>query len=274
MHTMFKYIFLYSFLLQGLSLAAQSGFTTLGGANFLAYGRAGVNISGIEAIYLNQAGLADLKGTGLDVSFEKRYNFSELTNISLAGARAFKFGTVGVMASNFGFSEYSEQKFGIAYARRLSGNVTLGGQFDLLRYNVTNTGSKNLFSFEAGMQVQLNRDFSVAAHVFSPGKIEVTEQTDLGTRFRLGLMFKPSDKVFVIGELDKLIYRKPDFKVGFSYQVVREAQVRFGMSPVTQTWSLGAMFGFGQKYHIASAFAANGNLGNTPALSMQYQSKK
>lgn len=255
-------------------LRGQSGFTSLGGANFLAYGRAGVNISGIEAIYLNQAGLADINGLAADASFERRYGLSDLTNVSLAAAKRFKVGTVGLMASSFGFTDYNEQKFGLAYARRLTGNVTLGGQFDLLRYNVTGIGSKNLFSFEAGMQVQLNRDFSVAAHVFSPGKIRVTEQTDLGTRFRIGLMFKPSDKVFVIGELDKLIYRKPDFKVGFSYQVVREVQVRFGMSPVTQTWSLGAMFSFRQKYHIASAFAANGNLGNTPALSLQYQNKK
>lgn len=257
-----------------LSLWGQSGFTSSGGANFLGYSRAGVNISGIESAYLNQAGLADIRDFAADGSFERRYGFSDLTHISLAAAKRFKFGTIGLMASSFGFTEYNEQKFGLAYARRLSKNVSLGGQFDVLRYNVVNIGSKNLFSFEAGMQVQLNRDFSLAAHVFSPGNIEVTENTDLGTRFRLGLMFKPSEKVFVIGELDKLIYRQADFKVGFSYQVVKEAQVRFGMSPVTQSWSLGAMFNLGQKYYLGSAFAANSNLGNTPALTLQYYSKK
>ncbi|MFZ1748653.1 MAG: hypothetical protein WAU01_00605, partial [Saprospiraceae bacterium] len=54
---------------------AQSGFTTLGGANFLGYGRAGVNVHGIQSAYLNQAGLSEISNTALDVSLERRFNF-------------------------------------------------------------------------------------------------------------------------------------------------------------------------------------------------------
>jgi hypothetical protein len=252
-------------------LQAQSGFTTIGGANFLGYGRAGVNVAGIESIYLNQAGLTDIKNMAIDISAEKRYNLSDLTNISIAGAKTFKFGTVGLLLSNFGFTEYNEQKFGLAYARKLSNYLSLGGQFDLLRYNILNVGSKNIFSFEVGMQLRLNKDFSFATHVFSPGNIEVTDGTEIGTRFRLGIKYAPSAKVMVLAEIDKVIDRKPEYKLALGYQAIDILQIRVGVNPTVSTYSFGAMIKFKDVYRIASAVALNNQLGNTPAISLQYQ---
>lgn len=269
---MYRWLILILFWLTiTLTTFAQSGFNTIGGANFLGYGRAGVNISGIEAIYLNQAGLTDVKNFAMDISAEKRFNLSELTNISIAGAKTFKFGTVGLLLSNFGFTEYSEQKFGLAYARRLNRSISLGGQFDLLRYNIINIGSKNLFSFELGMQLQLNKDFSLATHIFSPGNIEVNDGTEIGTRFRLGVKYAPSAKVMVLAEADKVIDRKTEYKLAMGYQVVDMLQIRVGVNPTVYTYSFGAMIKWQEKYRIASAVSLNNQLGNTPAFTLQYQ---
>lgn len=253
-----------------IALQGQSGFTSLGGANFLGYGRAGVNIAGIEAIYMNQAGLTDVKSFAVDISAEKRYNLSDLTNISIAGAKTFKFGTVGLVLSNFGFTEYNEQKFGLAYARKLSTSLSIGGQFDLLRYNIANVGSKNLYSFEAGMQLKLNRDFSLASHIFSPGKIEVADGTEIGTRLRLGIKYAPSTKVFVLAEIDKVIDRKPEYKLAMGYQALDILQIRVGVNPTVSTYSFGAMLQFKKHYRVASAVSLNNQLGNSPAISLQY----
>jgi hypothetical protein len=258
-------------LFLSLALYSQSGFTTLGGANFLGLSRAGVNLGGIKSIYLNQAGLTDITDIGADMSFERRFNLEEFTNISFAGAKSFKWGTFGLLVSNFGFSEYSEQKFGLAYARKLHENLSLGGQFDILRYNIEKVGSKNLFTFEIGMQLKLNNEFSIGTHVFSPGTADVTDATELGTRFRLGLMYKPSNKVFLLAEVDKLIYRNPDFKIGLGYNVIQEAQINLGINPTLGFYSFGLHFNLKNKFCISSAIALNNNLGNSPSLSLQYQ---
>ncbi|MFZ1526948.1 MAG: hypothetical protein WAT22_19140 [Saprospiraceae bacterium] len=265
-----KYLTLF-LLFVSISGWTQSGFTSLGGANFLGLSRAGVNLGGIKSIYLNQAGLTDIKDLGADISFERRFNLEELTNISIAGAKSFKFGTFGLLLSHFGFTEYSEQKFGISYAKKLHPNLSIGSQFELLRYNVEKVGSKNLFTVELGMQLKLNKEFSIATHVFSPGKSKITDATDLGTRVRLGVMYKPSNKVFMLIEMDKLIYRKPDFKIGVGYNMIQEAQINLGINPTLGFYSFGLHFNLKNIYRISSAVALNDNLGNSPALSLQYQ---
>lgn len=249
----------------------QSGFTSLGGANFAGFGRAGVNIDGIESIYANQAGLTGVKNIGFDISFERRFNLEELTHLSIAGAKKLGIGTVGFVVSSFGFSDYSEQKFGLSYARALGKSVSIGGQFDMLKYNISQFGTKNIFTFEMGAQIKINREFSIATHVFSPGNITISEGNDLGTRFKLGLKFAPSTKVFVLAELDKLVYRALEYKLGIGYQVVKDLQLRFGVNPSTETFSFGARFVFQNSFKISSAYSLNNNLGNTPSLSLQYQ---
>ncbi|MBK9735685.1 MAG: hypothetical protein IPO92_12250 [Saprospiraceae bacterium] len=259
------------FLLPVSFIVSQSGFTTLGGANFLGYGRAGITLEGIESIYLNQAGLTGVKNMAFDLSAERRFNLQDLSTICFSGAKSFKFGTIGVMASNFGITEYNEQKFGLAYARKLSKLISIGGQFDMLRLNVSQFGSKNIFTFEIGMLLMINKEFTVATHVFSPGNITISEGNDLGTRFRMGLKYTPSPKVFLLAEMDKLIYRKIEYKIGVSYQAVKDLQVRLGVNPSTKTFCFGAMLSIRNSYKIATAYALNGNLGNTPAFSLQYQ---
>lgn len=262
---------IFFFVFQCIVIWGQSGFTTIGGANFVGYGRAGTNIEGIESIYLNQAGLVGVKNFAFDVSAERRFNLDELTNISFAGAKTFKFGTVGLLLSNFGYSDYSEQKFGLAYAKKLSSAISLGGQFDILRLNISQFGSKNIYTFEIGMQLRLNKDFSVATHVFSPGNITINESTELGTRFRLGVKYQPSNKVFILAEMDKLIYRDIEYKIGVSYQAIKELQLRLGVNPSNETFSFGVALNIKDSYRIATAYSLQDNLGNTPAISLQYQ---
>ena len=219
---------------------------------------------------MNPAGISEVKKFSVDVSAERRFNLEELTSVSFALAKNTRFGTFGFLASNFGFTEYTEQKFALVYAKKLSEIVRVGAQFDLLRYNIEQVGSKNVFTFEMGVQVQLNKEFSVATHIFSPGNIYINDFTDLGTRYRVGVMYKPSAKVFLLAEADKLIYRPLEYKIGLSYQLIPEAQIRLGINPSVEFYSFGAAFSIGKSMKISSAIALQEVLGNTPAISFQY----
>jgi len=249
---------------------AQSGFNTIGGANFLGYGRAGVNLGGIGSIYFNQAGLADVKNIGIDVSVDRRYNLSELSTSSIAIAKSTSSGTFGLMFSSFGFSDYSEQKIGLAYGRKLHPNLKIGGQFDMLRYSVAQIGTKNIFTFELGAQLKVSKEFQIGIHLFSPGNSAISESETLGSRFRLGVKYTPSKKIFMLVEVEKLINRDVEYRLGLGYDVAKGVHIMLGMNPTISTFSFGAAFTFVEKYKIASAMALHNSLGAVPALSLQY----
>jgi hypothetical protein len=139
-----------------------------------------------------------------------------------------------------------------------------------LRYNIENLGSKNVFSFEVGMLLKINRQLSLGTHVFSPVNVEVTNGNEINTRFRAGIKYSPSNKVFLLADLDKVLDRSLEFKFGFGYQPSQILEVRAGMNPTISQYTFGFRLSLKDKFKISSAFGLNNILGNTPALSIQY----
>ncbi len=250
---------------------AQTGFSYAGGANFMGYAKAGTALSGTEAIYLNQAGITGVKNMAFDLSAERRYNLEELTQISLAAIKSFKIGTFGIMASSFGFNAYNEQKIGLAYGRKLAKNITLGGQFDMLRYNIDQVGSSNVFSFEVGILTQISEQLTLGAHVFSPIHVKVNEVDKISTRFRLGLKYMPSKKVFLLADTDKTLEKAMEFKIGVGYAPIQVLSLMAGFNTLHSTWHFGAMLNFDDTYKIKTAIGSSHILGNSPAISLQYE---
>lgn len=249
---------------------AQTGFSSAGGANFLGLARAGVAYSSAESIYLNQAGMTSVRNMAFDVSAERRYNLEELTQVSIAAMKTFKIGTFGLVASSFGFSEYNEQKFGLAYARPLSNKISIGGQMDMLRYNIDQIGSKNTFSFEVGLLTQINAQLTLGAHIFSPIHVNINDTDVVSTRFRLGLKYMPSNKVFLLAETDKSIAKDIELKFGIGYDPIKVLRLMAGFNTRLSSFHFGASLTFQETYKIKTAIGSSHVLGNTPAISLQY----
>jgi hypothetical protein len=261
-------IYLAAFSIYGIY--SQSGFNTAGGAHFLGYARAGVTIEGLESVYLNQAGMADIQNWAVDASYERRFNIEGLDFLSLAAAKRTSWGTWAVSVTNFGLSEYNEQKFGLAYARRLHQRLSIGGQFNYMRYNIENLGSRHIFSFEAGMILRLHKSLRIGTHIFSPGFVEVAEDTDLPTRFRTGISYHPSDKVFLLVEADKSLQRQTEFKIALGYAILQHMHIRMGINPTLSLYSLGFQITLKDRIKMSGAVGLQNALGHSPAISFQY----
>lgn len=249
---------------------AQTGFSTAGGANFLGLARAGTALSGTESIYLNQAGITGVHNLAFDLSVERRYNLEELTQISLAAIKTFKSGTFGIMASNFGFSAYNEQKIGLAYGRKLAKNISLGGQLDMLRYNIDQVGSSNVFSFEIGMLTHISEQLTLGAHIFSPVHVKINDIDKIATRFRLGLKYIPSKKIFILADADKTVEKGLEIKIGVGYNPIKVLSLMTGFNTLQSSWHFGALLNIDDTYRIKTAIGSSHVLGNSPAISLQY----
>ena len=119
-------IFFFAFLVFiGMSVCSigQSSFFSSGGAHTMSLADNGTMFEGISSIYTNPAGLVSIENFAFDVGYNRRYNLSELSTVSLGGAKNIGSGVIGVSVSRFGYSAYSESKIGLTYARKLFSNL-------------------------------------------------------------------------------------------------------------------------------------------------------
>ncbi len=248
----------------------QSSNFTPGGAHVLSMGSAGAMFTGIESIYTNPAGLTDLEKFGFDVSYDRRFNLNELATVSLAGAKKIGRNAIGVSVSRFGYSAYSENRAGLTYARKLFDKVSIGGSFHYLGYNIENYGSANRFTFDIGLQSEINENLSIGAYIFNPASISLTEEQDVPSRMSIGLRYTVSSKAKVYMDVSKTINRSPEFKFAVDYQVVEAFSLRGGAN-ISQS-----SFHFGPAYHmknglsIIGGYSFDNRLGHSTGLSISY----
>ncbi len=250
-------------------MLAQNGTPTAGGARGLAMGNTGLGFQDINAIFSNQAGLADLKSVELTVFGEQRFFLSELNVLRAGVALPVSAGVFGLSLEYFGFDQYNEQKIGLSYARRLSKLISISGQIDYLNTRIPEYGNDGSLTFELGIQSNLVENLTLAAHIYSPVQVRINEDYSIPSVYRLGLAYKPSSKVIVTAELEKDLDYEATFRGGLEYAAAEGFFLRLGAGSNPTIIS----FGLGYKKNtltidVASAYHLD--LGFMPALSAGY----
>jgi hypothetical protein len=248
----------------------QSGIYNVGGATLLARAHAGSTSRDINAMYTNIAGIAEISNFAVDGSYSRRFGLEDLSQTSVSIVKTLRIGSIGLALSNFGFTAYNEQKIGLAYARKLGKSVNIGGQFDLLRLNQQNLGSATIYTFEIGAQYRVYKQVLVGTHIFSPGTVRWSDETDIGSRYTTGVQYMPSDKIALVFEVSKIVYKPTEIKVAATYKVSPAVTINMGANPLTQIYGLGLSFDWNDRYHLSAATSSHQRLGYTPAFSLQY----
>ena len=276
MHTYITKIQLITYILLFISIIqhttfAQNGTQNLGGAATNGIAHAGVTLDNISAMYTNQAGTAFLEGWAVDVSVDRRFNLEELTTFSFAAATSLNIGTIGVMVGQYGFDAYSEQKVGLSYARLLTSYLAIGGQFDMLGFKIDGFGNSYSYTAEFGLYSKLSNQVHLAAHIFNPTSSKLNDREELDSRIKIGVRYIPSNKLDLFTEVEKIIDRSVQIKLGAEYAVLDNLALMGGANLEINSFHFGFKYVLQDKFTIAAAFSFNNNqLGNSPGISAQY----
>jgi hypothetical protein len=248
----------------------QSSIFSIGGAHTLSMGSAGTMFTGIESIYTNPAGLTELEQYGFDVSYDRRYNLNELATVSLAGAKKLGKNAIGVSVSRFGYTAYSESRAGLSYARKLFDKVSIGGSFHYLGYNIKNYGNASRFTFDIGLQSEINDKLSIGAYIFNPASISITDEQDVPSRMGIGLRYTASAKARIYLDVSKTINRNPEFKFAVDYQLVEAFSLRGGANITQSSLHFGPAYQFKNGLSIIGGYSYDNRLGHSTGLSISY----
>ncbi|MFK7810551.1 MAG: hypothetical protein AB8F74_22280 [Saprospiraceae bacterium] len=246
--------------------SAQNGTPSAAGAEGLAMGNTGTAHTGIYSLFSNPAGLSELEKTSVAVFGEQRFLIADLTILNVGFAMPTKSGNFGLQIQQFGIDNYTEQKFGLAYARSLSEKFALGAKIDVLNTRIPEYGSQLVLTFELGIQSNLSEKLSVAAHTYSPITVSVGEDYDLPSILNLALAYKSSEKLWMTLEAEKDIDHPVAIKAGIAYAATDNFVLRLGGATGPTLFSFG--LGYTKKnitIDVASMY--HQDLGMMPGLS-------
>jgi long-subunit fatty acid transport protein len=231
------------FLFYSLVAASQSD-NFLSGGYSKAMGDASATVSDVWSVFNNQAALAFVKNSSLGVYAENKFGIQELNS----GAIAFTMPTK--KAGNFGLSYYGfnnssffmKQKFGFAYALRLTKKMSAGIGVNYMRTQISDASTDNSLFGEIGVLYYVGERTAVAAHILNPSAQDFQEYPNekIPTVMRLGFAHQFTNKVYTTIEVETGSFSKYIFKGGISYDLneVFAIQLGFKSLPVTNSFGL------------------------------------
>lgn len=244
------------------------------GARSRALSNAFISVSDVWSTFHNQAGIARIQTLSAGFYYESRFMVDELSLAAGTLIQPTKSGNFGVAFYQFGKGSFKENKIGLSYAMNLSERFSAGIQLDYFSQRFPeDERSKGFVTFEAGAVYSPNNKLFLGAHVFNPilSGIETPEgKQKTPAVFRFGGHYRFDEMLMLIAEIQKDTENPVSIKTGIEFSLVQNLALRFGVSgkPFNYTAGLGYKIG---KVTTDIAFGYHGNLGITPAVSLQFE---
>jgi len=240
-------------------------------AEILSMGKTAFARKDINALFGNQAGLVHLKSSSVSINTERRFNIGELASHSAGFAIPTSAGTFGLVVNYFGFSEFNEQKVGLAYARKLGKRISFGAQFDYIGTRINEFGNTNTYTVELGILASISNKIDLGAHFFNPiGVDRGIEDEPLENVLSFGLNYRPSPKLSLMADVEAELDFAPRYKIGIDYSFSDVFHLRVGAHTEPTTLSLGVGLQLGESFKIDLATSYQTILGITPGLGLRY----
>ncbi len=267
------FFFLLCCLSTSLSLLAQVSAPLPAGARGQAMALGGTVFQDIHAAWGNPAGLAYLEGTSVALFGEQRFALSELRQVGAAGAIALGSSAIGLSVGYFGFDAYNESRIGLVYGRKLARNLSLGAQVYTLGTRIPDYGSRQLVSFELGLQAEISPSVRVGGRIANPMRVEILEDEPLPTSLSFGFSYKPGTQVEIMAEVEKDILFPVRVRTGLEYQLMDALQLRAGLATSPSLLSFGVGYKLLDQWLLDFSASYHQYLGFTPGLGMVYAPK-
>jgi hypothetical protein len=176
-----------------------------------------------------------------------------------------KFGGAGLTIDHSGTELYREQRFRLAYGRRLAEAFYLGGSADVLRASAPEYGSLTMATFGVSILARALPKVWIGARVQNPLQQKIGEDL-VPTVLKIGATWKASDLFLLSFETEKDLERKALIKAGLEYQPIPMLIIRAGIrSNEITRMAFGAGLQLKNKLAIHLASEWHPILGLTPA---------
>ena len=215
----------------------------------------------------NQAALAQTNEAAVGIYGERRFMLANISAYSLAAAVPSKLGNFGLQVNYSGFKNFTENKFGLAYARSLGSKMDVGIQFNYYGYRIPTYGNASAIYAEAGAVFHVSDKLNAGVHIYNPMNAKLGKDGDekLANAYKFGLGYDASENFFVSGEISKEEDKPVNITAGAQYQFAKQFFARVGFLSESSTVFAGAGVSF-KNIRVDVAGSYHPQLGLSPAV--------
>ena len=261
-----KYSFLVLILFHNLVNAQNPG------PRLIAMGSGGTAIQDIWSLQQNPAGAAELKKPAFALAYERHLFMPELSTQTALFIIPYRGNVLGFSFESYGITEYREQKAGLSYSRGFGDSFRLAFAIRYFQLNISQYGSAQAVSVEAGFQLNVTDKLIIASHIANPNqsKYQNLSGLNLPVKLSFGLSFILSDRMLMITDIRKELNYPIDGTAGIEYSLIKWFSVRGGISvnPFKQYSGFGVK---SKKIQFDFAVASHPSLGYTPQIGFGYE---
>lgn len=241
-----------------MSLAYSQGWQPMGSRS-MSLGNASVALNDVWAYHHNPAALVGIKKFEFGVSYENRFLLRELQSQGFVVAYPIKRGVISLGGQTFGYTNFRTYRSGLGYALALTDFLSIGVQ---LNYHLVQLpqayGRHQTVMAEIGALAKITNNWHFGFSILNLTRNELSsyQEDRYTTALRLGTRYKVSEKVLLLGEIDKNIDFPIRFKSGIEYEPVDNLYFRggFGTAPIEYSFGFGYHWKGIYKLDIGSAY--------------------
>jgi hypothetical protein len=226
----------------------------------------------VWAGFNNAGALTGVDRMGLGLAWENRFLVNELSQLSMAFVMPGEGNAVALSVNHFGYSLYSENRVGVAYAMQLFDWLSMGIQLNYLNTIQPETyGNAHILSFDVGLLATPADDFMFGVQVHNPANIgfngERNKELPVAMRVGVGYWFTDDLLASVEAEMEMAGYTM--FKAGLEYHLMENFYLRTGVNAKPVNVSFGAGWEW-NNLNVDLAYSYDNVLGNSPHVGVSY----
>jgi hypothetical protein len=255
-----------------ISIFSFAQFNDAIGGRAAAMGGASINQADLWSVENNMGAIAFYNKTAVGAYYSNSFLVKELALKTVAATYALKNSGFGLSLSQFGYSQYQENRIGLSYGIKLSEKFGVGVQLNYFNLKIgEGYGSTGILTAKIGIYTKITDELSLAATLSNPTRAKLNEYKDerLPTEIQIGLNYEFSKKLNTSIQVSKDLEFDPTIQLGLEYQVIEILYLRAGVASKPAESS----FGFGlllKDVQLDFASCFDSNLGFSPKVSLSY----
>lgn len=235
----------------------------------MSMGSGGTALQGVWSVQQNPAGSAGTNKPVLAMGFEQHLLDPDLSTQSAVFILPYRRSAWGFSFESYGFKEYKQQQTGLTYAMKFGESFRLAIGLNYSQLSISQYGSANAFSVEAGFQFRLTDKLTLASHIANPSNGKY-QRLSLPVKLSFGAAYSFSDRILMTVDIRQFLNGPMDVMTGLEYNFIQWFSLRGGISanPFKQYTGFGLRF---KQITIDLALSSHPGLGYAPQIALAYE---